>query len=439
MTVPVYIAECAPLHLRGRLVTVNNLFITGGQFVASVVAGAFSYRADGWRYMLGLAGIPSAIQYVGFLFLPESPRWLIKKGRNDRAKKVLMKIRGTKDVKKELEEVNFSFRRQEEGTDGSGLNIMRVLKTPTVRRALVVGCGLQLFQQLSGINTVMYYSATIIKMSGIQKQSDAIWLAAGTASINFIFTILGVWLVERIGRKKLIMGSLGGVLVSLVVLAVGFQLAAVNSPPVTVHEDENSTNDCSKYNWCEPCIENKDCGFCFNNFGKEAVNGSCLHVSSKNDSSHAMYGRCKSSSVINNGGDLIWAYEYCPTDYSWMIVMGLALYLMFFAPGMGPMPWTVNSEIYPLWARSTCNSVATATNWISNLLVSMTFLTLTETITKYGTYWMFVGIVILGLLFIGIAMPETKGKKLEDVESLFEDPWCMCDFGRTSRSVGITR
>ncbi|WAR25198.1 MYCT-like protein [Mya arenaria] len=375
MTVPVYIAECAPPHLRGRLVTMNNLFITGGQCIASIVDGLFSYdKENGWRYMLGIAAVPSIVQMIGFLFLPESPRWLVANGKSDRARVVLENIRGSKQINDEMREVE------------------RIMRTPAVRKALIVGCGLQLFQQLSGINTVMYYSATIIKMSGVRKQSDAIWLAAGTAGVNFVFTIVALFL-----------------------------LAAFNSPPVTMSEAGDEY--CHGYTWCEGCIENIECGFCYNDFGQGPVNGSCLPIDG-DDSGHSKVGRC--NATTGEEPDLIFAYQYCPTDYSWMGIAGLGLYLMFFAPGMGPMPWTINSEIYPLWARSTCNSLSTATNWLSNLLVSMSFLTLTETITKYGTYWLFVGIVSLGLLFMLLTLPETRGVSLEEVETLFSGPLCSC-------------
>ncbi|KAH9512828.1 hypothetical protein Btru_036702 [Bulinus truncatus] len=417
MTVPVYIAESAPAHLRGRLVTINTLFITGGQFIASTMDGGFSYvKPDGWRYMLGFAGIPSLIQFCGFFFLPESPRWLMRKARESEALKVLVKLRGTQNVDEEMNEIKKSLELDSHSTDGNTL--LRVLRTPTVRRALIVGCGLQLFQQLSGINTVMYYSATIIKMSGIRDQQMAIWLAAVTAGINFVFTIVGVWLVERLGRKKLIMGSLIGVTASLIVLAIAFQLAAVLSPSTTPF---HSNTTCSRYLSCESCIESLQCGFCYSGSGS-SVNGSCLATDSK-DSDHSKYGPCDNTTSLNGN---IWAYDYCPSSYSWMAILGLILYLMFFAPGMGPMPWTINSEIYPIWARSTGNSLSAATNWIANLVVSMTFLTLTETLTKYGTYWLFVGIAISGLIFFGLYLPETKGRSLEDVEDLFSQPWSIC-------------
>ncbi|KAH3816091.1 proton myo-inositol cotransporter-like [Dreissena polymorpha] len=435
MTVPVYIAECAPIHLRGRLVTLNNLFITGGQFVASVVDGAFSYdKKHGWRYMLGLAAIPSIVQMIGFIFLPESPRWLVANGMSEKARTVLVNIRGTSDIEDEMKEVELVVAEDKREKELSGSNVfMKIMRTPSVRKALIVGCGLQLFQQLSGINTVMYYSATIIKMSGIRNQTDAIWLAAGTAGVNFVFTIVALFLVERLGRRKLIISSLFGVWVSLVVLAIGFQLAAFNSPPVTVSEPGDGF--CHGYTWCEGCIENTKCGFCYNDFGHGPVNGSCLPIDGEN-TGHSSVGQC--NATTGDETDLIYAYQYCPTDYSWMGIAGLGLYLMFFAPGMGPMPWTINSEIYPLWARSTGNSLSTATNWLSNLLVSMTFLTLTETITKYGTYWLFVGIVSLALLFMILTLPETRGTKLEEVEALFAGPLCSCSrvCGKTE-TVGV--
>ncbi|CAG5118305.1 unnamed protein product [Candidula unifasciata] len=431
MTVPVYIAESAPFHLRGRLVTINNMFITGGQLVASLVDGAFSYMEhNGWRYMLGLAAVPSVVQLIGFIFLPESPRWLMKKGLEQRARNVLVKMRGTTDVEEEMDEMKIEFEQEKANVNKNGIVFIRILKTPPVRRALIVGCSLQLFQQLCGINTVMYYSATIIKMAGINNDTTAIWLAALTAGINFLFTLVGVWLVERLGRRKLLLLSLFGTMLSLVVLAVSFQLAAFNSPEITTFDHSTNATECSSYRWCEDCIENSGCGFCFTG-SVGSTNGSCLVVDPADDE-RSKDGTCGNATLP---AGFTWSHNYCPTSYSWMAILGLALYLMCFAPGMGPMPWTINSEIHPLWARSTGNALSAATNWVFNLLVSMTFLTMTETITKYGTYWLFVGISVVGLVFFLVFLPETKGSKLEDVEELFSRPWSSCC--STSEDVSV--
>ncbi|XP_013395118.1 proton myo-inositol cotransporter isoform X2 [Lingula anatina] len=417
--IPMYVAECAPSPLRGRLVVLYQLLITAGILVAAVCDGLFCYVEQGWRYMLGLAGIPSAIQFLGFLFMPESPRWLITKQRDDQARRVLQSIRGVLDVDDEFDGIKKSCEEDEMELRERGRRpvLLIMLQTPAVRRALIIGCSLQIVQQLVGINTVMYYSATIIKMSGIRDKSTAIWLSAVTAAVNFVFTFVGLYLVEKIGRRPLTLGSLIGAIVSLAWLAIGFQLNALHSPPITVVE---AVNPCNQHSTCDQCMVDLSCGFCYNDANNTAVNGSCL-ATSYDDPLTSLYGRCNSTSLP---GSVAWAYDYCPTSFSWMAMVGLVSYLVFFAPGMGPMPWTINSEIYPLWARSTGNAAATFWNWTCNLLVSMTFLTLTESLTRYGTFWLYAGLGTIGFIFLLILLPETKGKSLEEMEGLFARPWC---------------
>ncbi|KAI0234397.1 Proton myo-inositol cotransporter [Lamellibrachia satsuma] len=427
-TVPMYIAESAPADHRGQLVTLNNIFITGGQFVASIVDGIFSYDSkNGWRYMFGLAAVPSVIQFIGFFFMPESPRWLASRGRYEQARAALHGVQGPVAAENELEAMTHQLSQTELETSAAdgGPILWRILWTPHVRRALLVGCALQLFQQICGINTVMYYSATIIKMAGVRSGSMAIWLAVIPAAVNFMFTFVGLYLVERLGRRKLTLASLVGSMVSLAILAVGFQLMALKSPPVTVHEyTTNRTDYCDSHSSCGSCTHDADCGYCFVDTGQWPTNGSCLpvahgqHGSILNNGSST--GRCEGASLPSG---LEWAYGYCPTNVAWIVSLGLVTYLIFFAPGMGPMPWTINSEIYPLWARSTGTSVTTMVNWLSNLVISMTFLTLTNTLTIYGTFWLYAGFALLGTIVIAVFLPETKGKSLEQVAELFRLPW----------------
>ncbi|ESO89863.1 hypothetical protein LOTGIDRAFT_218322 [Lottia gigantea] len=420
MTVPVYVAEAAPADIRGRLVTLNQLFITIGIVISSLVAGIFSdMKHTGWRYMLGLAAIPGVIQFIGFLFMPESPRWLAAHGKIDQAREVLRKINGKQDVEEDIEDMKSAMAKNAQENTG-GFVLGRILKTPHIRRALFAGCGLQFFQQLCGINTVIYYSASILKLAGFPVKY-AIWLVMVPNTINFLSTFIGLWLVERLGRRFLTIISLIGVAIALAVLAIGFQLSSVYSPALnknvteyypnnTVLNDECTNNT---YTTCEQCIENKVCGFCYD----ELSTASCIYAQ---DEEFSEYGRC---SKMGNTTDLAdgfqWSQGYCPTDYTWMAVLGLGLFVFAFAPGLGPMPWTINSEIYPLWARSTSTSIATAVNWILNLIISFTFLTLTETITNYGTFWLYGGFCLLGVVFVAIFVPETKNLSLEEVERLF--------------------
>ena len=142
---------------------------------------------------------------------------------------------------------------------------------------------LQMVQQLSGINTVMYYSATIIQMSGIRSKELAVWLAAAIAGVNFILSFVGFYLVEKIGRRLLTLLSLAGVIISLLVLAVGFQMSSHGTPNIKWHDNSTAKNSCFKADSCFDCIS-INCGYCyFDNtlpltFDVSQVNGTCLSV-----------------------------------------------------------------------------------------------------------------------------------------------------------------
>ncbi|XP_037073146.1 proton myo-inositol cotransporter-like [Pollicipes pollicipes] len=424
MSVPIYISEAAPAAVRGRLVTVNVAFVTGGQLVASLVCGAFAAVPHGWRYMLGLAAVPALVQTLGFLPLPESPRFLVTSGRGERARRVLLRLRGSpaqadrelRDIQRDCDEERAALERQRV-SGGSSSPMAQMLRSAGTRRALAAGCCLQVFQQLAGINTVMYYSASIITLAGVRDATTAIWLAAALAAINFSFTFVSMALVERLGRRSLTLTSMLGSALSLLLLAAAFHVsyersAAVTLPPADVG---------CRFSTCDTCVGAPDCGFCFVDATAGAVNGSCVPLVSSHNTSAAV-GRCADPSVLATGG-LTWAPDWCPSQYSWLPIMGLCIYLVCFASGMGPMPWTINSEIYPLWARGTGNSIATACNWFFNLIVSLSFLTLTDVMTKHGTFYMYSGLTFLGLGLFYVMVPETKGVSLERIGELFARPW----------------
>ncbi|XP_048739335.2 proton myo-inositol cotransporter-like isoform X2 [Ostrea edulis] len=426
MSVPVYVAEAAPSHIRGSLVTVNQLFITIGILLSSIIAGAFSQdKENGWRYMLGIAGVPSVIQFFGFLFLPESPRWLVGQGRLEEARKNLKKIRNLDNVDVEMAEIEKSV---EETREQNKYNMFQcfvlMVKTQPVRRALILGCLLQFFQQLCGINTVIYYSGSILRVSGFPS-SLAIWLSCIPFSVNFLCTFIGVYAVEKAGRRVLTLLSFVGIIIALVVLGTGFYLAEHNSPRISHHLD-NYSHCHLKYDHCTGCIKDDKCGFCWEE-GKELSTGWCLHVNTKHPERYAepenntitQYNETLCNKTNYDTQQFDWANDFCPTDYSWMSVLGLALFVIAFAPGLGPNPWTINSEIYPLWARGTGTSLATCVNWIGNLIVSFTFLILLKNITTYGTFYLFCGISFLGMSILFFILPETKNKTLEEVEELF--------------------
>jgi SP family galactose:H+ symporter-like MFS transporter len=214
-TVPVYISEVAPPKARGWQVSLFQLAITVGILVAYVVDYAFA-GSGGWRWMLGLAAVPGLILGLGMLFLPESPRWLAKHGQQEKAIKILSRIRGGADVTAEMQEIQSTL-----STTSGGGNWSDLLR-PAVRPALVVGIGLAVFQQITGINTVIYYAPTILQSAGISSASGAILATAGIGVVNVIMTLVSMWLIDRMGRRPLLLTGTAGIVITLGILGFAF-------------------------------------------------------------------------------------------------------------------------------------------------------------------------------------------------------------------------
>ncbi|CAJ1845786.1 unnamed protein product [Sphenostylis stenocarpa] len=337
VTAPVYIAEASPSEIRGSLVSTNVLMITGGQFISYLVNLAFTGVPGTWRWMLGVSGVPAVIQFVLMLFLPESPRWLFTKNRKHEAVDVLSKIY---DVARLEDEVDFlTAQAEQERQRRSNIKFGDVFKSKEIRLAFFVGGGLMAFQQFTGINTVMYYSPTIVQMAGFHANQLALLLSLIVAGMNAAGSILGIYLIDHAGRRKLALSSLAGVLVSLIVLAFAF------------------------------------------------------------------YKQSTSSNVL----------------YGYLAVAGLVLYISFFSPGMGPVPWTLNSEIYPEEYRGICGGMSATVCWVSNLIVSETFLSIAEGIGIASTFLIIGGITLVAIVFVVVYVPETKGLTFDEVEVIWRE------------------
>jgi sugar porter (SP) family MFS transporter len=217
---PMYIAEIVPPRIRGGVVSFNQLMITSGILAAYIVDWGFAGFSNNWRWMFGLAVFPGAALAIGMYFMPFSPRWLVEKGREDEAREVLGRYRDSdEDVEQELKEIQ-----EVTASEAS----VRELLEKGIRRMLAVGIGLAIFQQIVGINTVIYYAPTILKLAG-QQNTGALTQSVFIGCTNVFFTIVAILLLDRLGRRFFLVAGTATLTAALVGLGIFFASAAVRS------------------------------------------------------------------------------------------------------------------------------------------------------------------------------------------------------------------
>lgn len=411
LTSPMYISEVAKPSIRGTLVSAYALMMCFGQFFAGIIDGIFGPFESGWRYMFGLASVPAAVMFLGFLSLPESPSWLVSADRHHEARSILQSVRDCDlDVENEIVEIQKSIHSTggSDGNEKSTLDTFHdLMQSASTRRALMVGCGLMVLQQACGVNAVLYYAASIYRMSGFS-EVVSIWLSALTSLAQIFGLALTVVFVETAGRRVLVLWSLGLSGVALIGLGFAFYLARVESAPISFTSSPFLADACAEQpawvwsgvtQYCYDCVSIDGCGYC---------GGACMagdHFGAQDT--------CPSSTE--------WNYETCANPFGWMSILFMVIFLIAFGVGMAGLPWTVNSEIYPIQVRSLAVSISTATNWVSNLLISATFLTISSpsVLTAYGAFWLYSVLSFLGTAWLYFVLPETKGLSLEEIDKAF--------------------
>ncbi|OEL30462.1 Inositol transporter 4 [Dichanthelium oligosanthes] len=421
MTSPLYISEASPARIRGALVSTNGLLITAGQFLSYLINLAFTKAPGTWRWMLGVAGVPALVQFVLMLALPESPRWLYRKDRKREAEEIMRKVYPPEEVEAEIEALRVSVEAdmaQERSLGGAGLagTLRKAFGSVVVRRGLTAGVLCQVAQQLVGINTVMYYSPTIVQLAGFASNSTALALSLVTSGLNAAGSVVSMFFVDKAGRRKLMLLSLTGIVVCLAMLSGVFFAVDSHSPDVSLAGTAlfGANGTCPDFalasaagaEWtCTQCLRApSECGFCADT--DKLLPGACLTASD------AARRACRAA------GRREWYTRGCPSSFGWLALVALGAYIVSYSPGMGSVPWLINSEVYPLRFRGVCGGIAAVANWTSNLLVTQTFLSLTQALGTAGTFMLFCGVSAASFLLLFLLVPETKGLQFEEVEQM---------------------
>jgi MFS transporter, SP family, galactose:H+ symporter len=323
-TAPLYLAEVAPVRIRGAMISTYQLMITIGILVAFLSDTAFSYSGN-WRWMLGVIAIPGALFLLGVLLLPDSPRWLMMRGRKAEAVVVLTRLRGdAAAVVSEVADIEEQLK-----TPQRGWHLF--LQNSNFRRSVGLGVLLQVMQQFTGMNVVMYYAPRIFEGMGYNTESQ-MWFTAVVGLVNVLATFIAIGLVDRLGRKP--------------ILYIGFTVMALGL----------------------------------------GVVGTMMHLGIR-------------------------------THVEQMFTVAMLLtFIVGFAMSAGPLIWTLCSEVQPLKGRDFGIGCSTFTNWIANMIVGVTFLSLLNGIGNAATFWLYAGLNLVFLVITFLLIPETKGVTLEQIE-----------------------
>jgi sugar porter (SP) family MFS transporter len=197
--VPLYLSEIAPKHIRGGLASMNQLAIATGILISYVVCYLLAAHGQ-WRWMLGLAAVPSVFLTIGMIFQPDSPRWLVRQGRVSEARRVLEITNTPGDAAESLREI------QQANETSTTVRLIDVLKSKALRPTLISVFGLAMLQQALGINTIVYYAPTILRAAGFG-ESAALLNSVGLGVLSIVMTIFAARVVDRVGRRPLLIGG----------------------------------------------------------------------------------------------------------------------------------------------------------------------------------------------------------------------------------------
>ncbi|XP_017128404.1 facilitated trehalose transporter Tret1-2 homolog isoform X1 [Drosophila elegans] len=326
VTAPMYTGEIAQKEIRGTLGSFFQLMITIGiLFVYAIGAGLDIF------WVSCVCGILPLVFGVIFFFMPESPTYLVAKDRSENAIKSIQWLRGKEyDYEPELAEL----RETDRETKANKVNVWAALNRPVTRKALAISMGLMFFQQVCGINAVIFYSSRIFEeaKTGIGAQ----WATIIIGIMQVVATLVSTMVVDKLGRRILLLASGISMAVATTAIGVYFYLQT---------QDPNSVD-----------------------------------------------------------------------SLGWLPVASLCIFIVMFSMGYGPVPWLMMGELFATDIKGFAGSLAGTSNWLLAFVVTKTFEDLNASMGIGGTFWLFAGLTVLGVFFIFFAVPETKGKSLNEIQ-----------------------
>ncbi|OZD05711.1 MULTISPECIES: sugar porter family MFS transporter [Nocardiaceae] len=333
-TVPVYLSEISPVERRGSLVTRNEVMIVSGQFAAfvinAIIFNIWGEHESVWRFMLLVAVAPAIVLFFGMLRMPESPRWLVLQGREDEALEVLRQVRSEERAQAEMAEVHRLAEEEKLAKTGGVTD----LSVRWIRRLIYIGVGLGVANQITGINSVMYYGTQLLSDAGFSSSAAII-----ANTLNGLFSVLGItvgiFLMNKVNRRTM--------------LIAGFSLTTTF---------------------------------------------------------HLLVGL--SALLLPDG-----------TVKAYFILVFVVLFVFCMQGTIGPLAWLMLAEIFPLKIRSFAIGLCVFALWIANAAIALLFPPVVAAFGIAATFFIFVGLGVIALIFCITQVPETRGQTLEELETRF--------------------
>jgi MFS family permease len=397
---PMYIAEIAPRKLRGTLVTFNQLNIVLGISIAYFSNYYFQQTiADPdlkWRIMLGVEAVPAILYFLLLFFVPRSPRWLIQKGQDAEAQGVLIKIHGKEQSVIEQNEINQSLKNEINKEKARWSDVF----SKRMKLVLIIGFGIAFFQQITGINAIFYYAPMIFEMAGGGK--DAAFMQAAILGVtNVVMTVVAMFLIDRLGRKPLLYIGAAGICISLAIVGFSF-----NNAKYTI--DSKSMNELT--------LEVKQMAAADHHLENiEKLNQLKGNAFKSEVSFFSLVKQTVGVDTYNSFKEIILKHSISINPV-WVLI-GLIMFVASFAISMGPVMWTLLSEIFPNKLRGLAISIMGFWNSIVSFSVATVFPAQLEYMGSSTTYFIYSLFGLLTLIFVWRFIPETKGKSLEELEA----------------------